>query len=53
MSMGIPGGSVHEGVCITAGVTVVGGAVSGGKRMECMGERRVSSVRVQIECGDV
>jgi hypothetical protein len=25
MSIGMPGGSAHEGVCIAAGVTVVGG----------------------------
>jgi hypothetical protein len=26
MSIGTPGGSVHEGACIAAGVAVVGGA---------------------------
>jgi hypothetical protein len=26
MSIGIPGGSVHEGVCISAGIMAVGGA---------------------------
>jgi hypothetical protein len=34
----IPGGSACEGACIAAGVMVVGGHVSGGRRTECMGE---------------
>jgi hypothetical protein len=46
-------GSAHEGVCIAAGVAAVGGHVSGGRRMECAGERSVSSARVQSEWGDV
>jgi hypothetical protein len=35
MSIGIPGGSAHEGVCIAAGVVVAGG------RLEWMNEKGI------------
>jgi hypothetical protein len=38
MSIGTPGGSTREGVCIAAGVVVVGEPVSGRRRTECAGE---------------
>jgi hypothetical protein len=41
MSIGTLGGSVHEGVCITAGVTAVGGACE---------QRRENGVRGGAKC---
>jgi hypothetical protein len=54
-SIGMPRGSMCEGVCVAAGVAAEGrdGPMSGGRRMECVGEWDVSSVGVQSEWGDV
>jgi hypothetical protein len=41
MSIGIPGGSVHKGVCIAAGVTAVGGACE---------RRKENRVRRGVKC---
>jgi hypothetical protein len=49
----MPGGSAHEGVCIAAGVTAVGGACEWRKENGVHEEQSVSLARVRSEWGDI
>jgi hypothetical protein len=44
MSIGMPGGSAHEGVCIAAGITVVRGCEQMNEKGVCGGGAYVVSV---------
>jgi hypothetical protein len=47
MSIGIPGGSVHEGVCIAAGVAAVGGCEQRKEKGMCGGAAYVIGMGVE------